>query len=159
MRNLLRLIAALFLPHRRVVAHSVCLRRCVVIGGGIIEVAGHPSRIPKRKRSGAHDVALYRIRDRQMTHCETKVRLTMRRNLLSSLLGGMCFSILPQSRIYGADSPMQANNLAIHFSAGGTTTSWLGFDMPDRRRIILTGTINNKAAKILLDSGVGRVGP
>jgi Aspartyl protease/PDZ domain len=43
----------------------------------------------------------------------------------------------------------------IHFVGGANTTPWLHFEMPDFRRIMLLGKINDAPAQFLLDSGVG----
>jgi hypothetical protein len=94
-----------------------------------------------------------------MTGCAYTEHLTARREVLVGLVGAVCFSIACQSKLYAADALVKADNSkqgsTIHFEGGAKATSWLKFEMPDFRRVIIAGRINGLPAQFLLDSGIG----
>jgi hypothetical protein len=55
-----------------------------------------------------------------------------------------------------ASPPSDTQRTTTDFAGGSRATAWLPFDMPDFRRMIINGRINDVPAKILLDSGLGR---
>src|ERR1700688_5069124 len=85
--------------------------------------------------------------------------ITVRRRVLLGILCGTFSSIAAWSKSYAADKFMKTEDSNqysdIHFVGGGNMTPWLHFDMPDLRRIMLVGKINDAPAQFLLDSGVG----
>jgi predicted aspartyl protease len=86
-------------------------------------------------------------------------RPATRRTVLMGILGGVVSLTVPRTPISAADAVNSTSNRtqdsAVSFKDGANSTPWLPFEMPDFRRLIVTGRINGVPAKILLDSGVG----
>jgi predicted aspartyl protease len=82
-----------------------------------------------------------------------------RRTVLMGILGGVVSLTGPRPPISAAEADNSTSNRTqgstVSFKGGATSTPWLPFEMPDFRRLIVTGRINGVPAKILLDSGVG----
>jgi hypothetical protein len=79
--------------------------------------------------------------------------LTGRRQVLVGIVGATCLRIACPPNWCSADPLMMADN--AKFERGAKATSWLKFEMPDFRRVIIAGRINGLPAQFLLDSGVG----
>jgi predicted aspartyl protease len=93
-----------------------------------------------------------------MMHFTVEPTPATRRAVLVGILGGMVSLILPRAQLYAAQPENSAESRiqspVIGFKHGASGTSWLHFDMPDFRRVIVSGRINGVPARILLDSGV-----
>jgi hypothetical protein len=85
---------------------------------------------------------------------------TGRRALLTAILGGGLANIMGRPQLGRAESvepsPRDIQRTTTSFAGGSHASAWMRFEMPDFRRIIISGRINDVPAKILLDSGLGR---